>query len=62
MVEMEGMDEKVELKLYYPVRSLFKTNIIEEEPKDTGLKGKVLKVDIGKNSIETFRMDLYGKV
>ena len=36
MVEMEGIDEKVELKFYFPVKSLFKTNMIEEEPKDTG--------------------------
>ena len=55
---MEGIDKKIDLKFYFPVKSLFKTNIIEEEPKDTGLKGKVLKIDIGKNSIETFRMDL----
>jgi alpha-mannosidase len=56
MVEMEGIDEKVELKFYFPVKSLFKTNIIEEEPKDMGQKGKVLKIDIGKNAIETFRI------
>ena len=58
MVEMEGIDKQVELKFYFPLKSLFKTNMIEEEPKDTGMKGKVLKIDIGKNAIETFRMDL----
>ena len=45
MVEMEGIDEKVELKFYFPVKSLFKTNMIEEEPADAGQKGKVLKID-----------------
>jgi alpha-mannosidase len=58
MTEMEGTDKKIDLKFYYPVKSLFKTNIIEEEPKDTGQKGTVMKIDIGKNSIETFRLDL----
>ena len=58
MVEMEGIDKQVELKFYFPLKSLFKTNMIEEEPKDTGMKGKVVKIDIGKNAIETFRMDL----
>ena len=58
MVEMEGIDEQVEFKFYFPLKSLFKTNMIEEEPKDTGMKGKVVKIDIGKNAIETFRMDL----
>ncbi len=58
MVEMEGVDEQVELKFYFPLKSLFKTNMIEEEPKDTGMKGKVVKIDIGKHAIETFRIDL----
>jgi alpha-mannosidase len=58
MVEMEDRDEKIDLRLYFPVKAVFKTNIIEEEEKDTGQKGKVLKLDIGKNSIETFRIDL----
>jgi alpha-mannosidase len=57
IVEMEGFDKKVDMKFYFPVKNLFKTNIIEEDSKDTGLKGKVLNLDIGKNSIETFRMD-----
>jgi alpha-mannosidase len=58
MVEMSGIDEKVDLNFYFPVKALYKTNIIEEEQKDTGQKGKQLKLDIGKNSIETFRIDL----
>ena len=58
MVEMEGVDKQVELKFYFPIKSLYKTNIIEEEPEDAGMKGKVLKIDIGKNAIETFRIDL----
>jgi alpha-mannosidase len=58
MVEMEGRDEQIELKLYFPVKALFKTNLIEEEEKNKGQNGNLLKLDIGKNSVETFRMDL----
>ena len=58
MVEMNGMDEKVDLKFYFPVKALYKTNLIEEDPVDTGQKGKLLKIEIGKNAIETFRIDL----
>jgi alpha-mannosidase len=57
MFDMSGEDEKVELKFYYPVRTLFRTNLIEEDATDTGQKGKILKFDQGKNSIETYRMD-----
>ena len=58
LVEMEGKDQNVAIKLYYPVKSLFRTNIIEEEEKDTGQKGKSLNIELGNNSIETFRIDL----
>jgi alpha-mannosidase len=58
MVDMEGIDKQVDLKFYFPVKALFKTNIIEEEPKDTGQKEKSIKLDIGRNSIETIRIDL----
>jgi alpha-mannosidase len=58
VVEMEGVDEKIDLKFYYPIKSLFRTNMIEEDPVDTGQKGKVMKIDMGKNAIETFKIDL----
>jgi len=58
MVEMEGIDKKVDIKFYFPVKSFVKTNLIEEDENDTGLNGKTLNLDIGKNSMETFRMDL----
>jgi alpha-mannosidase len=58
MVEMEGIDEKIDLNFYYPVNSFLKTNLVEEEETNTGQKGKLLNLSIGKNSIETFRMDL----
>jgi alpha-mannosidase len=56
MVEMEGTDKKIDLKLFTPVKSFLKTNLIEENGQDTGQSGNVLKLDIGKNSIETFKL------
>ncbi|MEI6047403.1 MAG: glycosyl hydrolase-related protein [Bacteroidota bacterium] len=61
MIEMEGKDKKVDLKLWFPVKSLIKTNLIEEEQKDKGQSGKVFNLDIGKNSIETFKLKLVVK-
>ncbi len=58
MVEMKGEDENVEVKLYFPAKAILRTNIIEEEESDTGQKGKVFNTVVGKNSIETFRIDL----
>ena len=56
MVEMEGVDQNVELKLFIPVKAFLKTNLIEEEGEDTGQSGKVLKINISKNSIETYKL------
>ena len=58
MVEMEGVDKKVDLKLWFPAESLVKTNMIEEVQSDTGQKGKDLKIDLGRNSIETYKIGL----
>lgn len=58
LVEMEGKDQNVELKLFAPVKNLYKTNLIEEEGKDMGQSGKILNLRIGKNSIETFQLKL----
>jgi len=48
----------IELKLFAPVKGLLKTNLIEDEGQDMGQSGKVLNLNIGKNSIETFRLKL----
>lgn len=58
MVEMNGVDQKIEVKLFTPVKSFLKTNLIEEEEQETGQNGKVLDLNIGKNSIETFKLKL----
>jgi len=56
MVEMEGKAKKIDLKLWFPSASFIKTNLIEEDIKDTGQKGKELLLDLGKNAIETYRI------
>lgn len=58
LVEMEGKNQDIELKLSAPVMNLFKTNLIEDEGIDIGQRGKVLNLKIGKNSIETFQLKL----
>jgi len=58
MVEMEGKDKKVDMNLWFPVKSFIKTNLIEEEQKNTGQSGKVLNFGIGKHAIETYKLGL----
>jgi len=58
MVEMKGSDQMIELKLFAPVKGLLKTNLIEDEGQDMGQSGKILNLNIGRNSIETFRLKL----
>lgn len=56
LVEMEGENKKVDIKLWMPAQAVLKTNLIEEEENDSGQKGNEFKVDLGKHSIETFRL------
>jgi len=58
MVEMKGIDQKIELKLFAPVKGLLKTNLIEDEGQDMGQSGKDLNLKIGRNSIETYKLKL----
>jgi alpha-mannosidase len=59
LVEMQGVDEKFDLKLFVPAKSLQKTNLIEEVEYDTGQSGNVFNLRIGKNSIETYRLSIF---
>ena len=56
MVEMNGSDQKIGLQLFAPVKKIYKTNLIEGDEKDTGQSGKDFKLDIGHNSIETYKL------
>ncbi|MBK8882098.1 MAG: alpha-mannosidase [Bacteroidales bacterium] len=56
LAEMNGSSQKIGLHLFTPFQNLKKTNIIEEDEKDTGQKGMNYSLDIGKNSIETYKL------
>ena len=57
-VNMESTDRQVDISIWRPAEGLIKTNLIEEDINDTGQKGKDLKINIGKSSVETFRVIL----
>ena len=57
MTDMSGKEQNVELGIFMPFSKLYKTNLIEEDAKDTGLSGNKLNLKIGKNSIETFKLE-----
>ena len=40
MVEMSGAEQNIGLELFMPFQKLYKTNLIEEDEKDTGQSGK----------------------
>jgi alpha-mannosidase len=56
LVNMEAKNKSVNMKLWFPSASFVKTNLIEEDLEDTGQKGKDLKIDLGKDAIETYRI------
>jgi alpha-mannosidase len=56
MVEMEGKQKDVALEMFTPVTGLQKTNLIELEDIDMLKSGKSLRLSIGNNAIETFRL------
>ncbi|HUX94927.1 MAG TPA: glycosyl hydrolase-related protein [Bacteroidales bacterium] len=58
VVNMEEKKKNVDMKLWFPAVTFIQTNIIEEDLKDTGQKGKEVKIELGKNSIETFRIGI----
>jgi alpha-mannosidase len=57
LTEMERKDRDTELKMYFPVKALLKTNLVEEDPAETGQKDKNLLLKTGKSSVETYRLD-----
>ncbi len=56
IAEMGGKRQKIDLGLFTPAQSILKTNLIEQEGKDTGQNGQLFHLDLGKNSIETFKL------
>ena len=57
IAEMDGSSQKVNLGLFTPALSLSKTNLIEQDSWNTGQSGKILLLEMGKNSIETFKLE-----
>jgi alpha-mannosidase len=56
LVEMTGVNQKSDLEIFRPIKNLLKTNLIEEVGKDLSQNGKILKLNMGKNSIETYKL------
>ena len=57
MTDMSGKEQNVELDMFMPFSHLYRTSLIEEDAKDTGLRGDKYNLKIGKNSIETFKLE-----
>jgi alpha-mannosidase len=62
IVEMGGADKNFDLKFFTPIQNIIKTNLIEENGLNTGLHGDVVKMKIGKNAIETYKLDTEKKL
>ncbi len=56
MTEIDGKSQKVDLGLFAPAISISRTNLIEQEGRNINQTGKVLHLEMGKNSIETFKL------
>ena len=52
---MKGVDQNIELRLFSAIKGLVKTNLIEDNGQNTGQGGNIFNLNIGKNSIETFK-------
>ncbi|MDE5417409.1 glycosyl hydrolase-related protein [Labilibaculum sp. DW002] len=56
VVETEGVDKKVEIKLNNGFINASKTDMIEENPKRLNQKGNVLQIELGKSAVETYKL------
>jgi len=56
LVEMEGINKKTSVNLSRPFYELIKTNLIEKEEKNMNQSGDNIKVNIGNNAIETYKI------
>jgi len=55
-VDMKGRDGNVTLNFWKPIGSAIATNLVEEPGKDAPVAGGKLNVDVGHNSIETYKL------
>ncbi len=56
LVEMGGNNSTPTISLPKAVKAVYKTNLIEEEPENLKLQGSNIKLDMGHNAIETFKI------
>lgn len=56
LVEMGGKDKQATVGLSTPFTQLIKTNLIEEEENSMNQSGENIKVNIGKNAIDTYKI------
>jgi alpha-mannosidase len=56
LLEAEGSDKNVEIKLNQEFGSISKTDMIEENPVDIKQSGKTIHIPLGKNAVDTYKM------
>jgi len=58
LLEAEGSDKNIKLNLDKEVDKIWKTDMIEENPLDIKQSGKQLKISLGSNAVDTYKMKL----
>ncbi|XCF05936.1 glycosyl hydrolase-related protein [Tamlana crocina] len=58
LVELDGKDGQPTISLPKEASKVIKTNLIEEDAETLNLSGKDIKIDIGHNAIETYKIIL----
>ena len=56
LTEMKGRDTQVQLTFQEAVKKVIRTNLIEDEQQTLDTSGKTITLPIGKNAIETFKL------
>ena len=56
LMEAEGKDKSIQLKLSKEVETISLTDMIEENPEILNQQGKVLDLELGKHAVETYKM------
>ena len=57
LLEAEGADKSIDINLYQKIETISKTNMIEDNLVDLKQRGKVINIKIGKNSVNTYKMN-----
>lgn len=56
LMEAEGSAKNIKANLNEEADKILKTNMIEEDPVDLKQSGKQIKISLGKNAVETFKL------